>query len=300
MIINNTNIGLLTTGFNAAFSTGLGSVPPLYQNIAMQVKSSTASNTYAWLGDIPGMREWLGDRVINSLGLHGYTITNKAFEATVGVKRHDIEDDQFGVYTPVFNALGEAAARHPNELTFNLLKKGTTTACYDGQNFFDHDHPVLDEHGKERSASNIFGAGSGPAWYLMCLTRTIKPLIFQDRATAKFTYLNTDTAENVFMRNEYLYGADMRCNVGFGLWQLAVMSKEPLTSETYEAARAMLTGMTGDYGKSLAITGDTLLVPTALEGAALRVTEAELTALGGVAVSNVWAKTAKTLASPWL
>lgn len=49
--------------------------------------------------------------------------------------------------------------------------------------------------------------------------------------------------ENVFYKREYIYGSDGRCNVGFGLWQLAYASKQPLTAENYEAARAAMMGM---------------------------------------------------------
>lgn len=48
---------------------------------------------YAWLGDIPGMREWIGDREVQNLTASDYTIKNKDFELTVGVDRNAIEDD---------------------------------------------------------------------------------------------------------------------------------------------------------------------------------------------------------------
>lgn len=299
MDITSANLNILTTSFSSAFAVGLGSVPPQYQRIAMTIPSATAENVYAWLKDMPGMREWLGDRVINQLAIDGYRIRNKSFESTVGVKRDNIEDDQYGVYAPMFQFMGENAARHPNELVFELLNAGYSTPCYDGQYFFDTDHPVLDAQGNPQSVSNDMG-GTGQAWYLLCVSRAIKPLIFQQRKAPRFTSLTSPTDANVFMRAEYLYGVESRCNVGYGLWQLAVASKQPLTPENYEAARTALLGMTRDYGGKLALTADLLLVPASLEGAARRIINAELLGRDGTTETNIWKGASEVLACPWL
>ena len=63
----------------------------------------------------------------------------------MGVTRTAIEDDQLGIYTPLFEEMGYGAATHPDELVFGLLKNGHTTNCFDGQSFFDTDHPVYAE-----------------------------------------------------------------------------------------------------------------------------------------------------------
>jgi phage major head subunit gpT-like protein len=60
----------------------------------------------------------------------------------------------------MFAEMGQAAVRHPEELVFSLLASGFTTACYDGQFFFDSDHPVTDADGNITMASNT-GGGAG-------------------------------------------------------------------------------------------------------------------------------------------
>ena len=42
----------------------------------------------------------------------------------------------------MFSEMGQAAVRHPEELVFGLLASGFAASCYDGQFFFDIDHPV--------------------------------------------------------------------------------------------------------------------------------------------------------------
>ena len=64
-------------------------------------------------------------------------------------------------------------------------------------------------------------AGHDSAWYLLCTTRPIRPLIWQQRKKAKFVSLTAETDNNVFMRKTFIYGADYRGNAGFGFWQMA-------------------------------------------------------------------------------
>ncbi len=58
--------------------------------------------------------------------------------------------------------------------------------------------------------------------------------------------------------------------------------------------------MKGDYGRSLGLMPDLLVVPPTLESAARTAVEAELILSGGAAVSNIWYHTAEPMVSPWL
>jgi len=90
------------------------------------------------------MREWIGDKVVKVLEAFKYTIVNRSFEATVAVKRDDIEDDNLGIYGPQAQQAGWSAKQLPDELVFELINGGFKNDCYDGQYFFDTDHPVGD------------------------------------------------------------------------------------------------------------------------------------------------------------
>ena len=258
--------------------------------------SSSKSNTYGWLGQFPQFREWVGDRVIKDMAAHGYEITNKLFESTVGVARTDIEDDDIGAYSMLFQEMGRAAAVHPDELVFALLAAGGSTLCYDGQNFFDTDHPVLDENGAAQSVANTDG-GSGTPWFLLCTNRPLKPIIFQERKKPQFQAKDAPTDDNVFFKKEFVYGVDTRDNVGFGFWQMAWGSKQTLNAANYAIARAALMGMTGDYGRPLGLMPNLLVVPPSLESAGRKILNSEY-ASGGE--TNEWKGTADLLVVPWL
>jgi len=289
----------LKTGFKGEFAQGLEMAAPQWNKVASLIPSSTASNTYGWLGQFPGFREWVGDRVLKDMAAQGYQISNKLFESTVSVKRTDIEDDSIGVYAPLFQEMGRAANVYPDEMIFGLLGLGHSTLCYDGQNFFDTDHPVypnVDGTGTAVTVSNI-SAGTAPAWYLLDTSRAIKPLIFQEREKPVFASLTKDDDEYVFTKDVYRYGVRARSNVGFGFWQMAHKSTAVLDSSSFNAAMVAMMSQKSDGGRPLVITPKILVVPPALRAAAQSLIE---TLLIGGGNSNPNYHAVDVLVCPWL
>lgn len=298
MIITSAALSALRTGFSTAFKAGLARTSSQYALICTTVPSSTREQRYGWLGKIPNVREWIGARVVQNLTESDYSIREKRWELTIGVDRDDIETDNLGTYSPLFEEMGQSTGAKWDQLVFGLLAAGFATLCYDGQFFFDTDHPVLDENGNLISVANTDAvAGTGPGWYLLDVTRALKPIILQKRKDFHFVAKDRDTDDNVFGLNEYVYGADARANVGYGFWQFAWGSKQPLTAANYAAARAALGGMKGDYGRPLGIRPMLLVVPPQLESAALKILNNELGANGE---TNEWKGTAKMEMVPWL
>ncbi|MFO6448923.1 Mu-like prophage major head subunit gpT family protein [Erythrobacter sp. NE805] len=296
MKINPGNLQTLGRTFSALYQQGLTMAASQSALVATTVPSSTGENEYGWLGKLPSMREWLGDRVINAATASDYTIKNRDFEQTIGVDRNDIEDDNIGIYSPLFTEMGRSTMAHKEELVFGQLKAGFDRPCYDGQNFFDTDHVVLDAAGNETTVSNM-QAGAATPWYLIDDTRALKPIIWQERKAPQFVAKDRPEDDNVFHRKQFLYGVDSRCNVGFGFWQFAFGSKAELTADNYEAAREAMHSMKGDYGRPLGVRPTLLVVPPSLEGEAMEILNAERNAAGA---TNVWRGTAKLEVVPWL
>jgi len=297
MDLNRENLARLFTAYKANFQQGfdsLGNAGSQYEQFCTVVPSTTATEVYPWLKSLPRMREWVGDRVIHSLEGADFSIKNRKFELTEGVERDAIEDDTYGLYGPVFQEFGRSSREHPNELAVEVLQ--SNPLCYDGQPLFDADHPVLDEKGREVSVSNDMG-GTGPAWYVMDLSRAIKPLVFQRRRDYNFRALTNLNDSEVFLKDKFLFGVDVRCNVGVGLWQLMVRSKQAFTAENYAAARARLTTLTGDYGRPLALRHTHTMVPGTMEQAARKVLNNALIDGGN---SNEWVDTSQLILNPWL
>lgn len=246
-------------GFKTIYRNAFDTTTAMYTSVATVVTSNSREEVYSWLGDMPKMREWIGDRRIKQLTAKGYSIVNRKFEMTIGVERDDIEDDKLSLYAPRFQMMGQSAAQHPDEITFELINSGFTSLCYDGQNFFDTDHPV-GQQGQEVSVSNM-QAGTGETWILADLSRPLKPWVFQRRRDYDFTSKEDGkTSDHVFMRDQYLYGVDARVAAGFGFWQMAFGSKADLTAANLRAAYTAMTNFTDDEGRKLNIKPTHLIV----------------------------------------
>lgn len=296
MIINQGNLSTLYLGFKTVFNGGLGQAENQWNLVATTVPSNAREEKYGWLGKIPGVRKWVGDRVIQNLMVHDHAIENEPYELTISVSRDDIEDDQYGVYNPLFNEMGMTVGAHPDELVWPLLQNGFAGTGYDGQAFFDTDHPVLDANGNEISVANTDG-GAGTAWYLLSLNRAIKPIIYQTRRAFELVALDRPDDDHVFKKREFIYGVDGRFGAGYGLWQTAWGSKQELNQANYKIAREAMQGMRGDYGRPLGIRPTHLVVPSSLEGQALEILNAERNAAGA---TNVYRNTARLAVVPWL
>jgi phage major head subunit gpT-like protein len=277
MIIDKDKIAAAYTAFRADYEAGKLAAKPLASRLAMTVRSSTAEESYAWLGQNSSLREWIGDKHFNSLALSGFTIKNRNFEHTITVARNDIEDDRIGVLSGAFQMMGQDAALHPDSLLFELIQNGTRQLCYDGQNFFDADHPADPGDPDSASISNVDLAnpGDSPSWILLDTTKVVKPFLLQIRKDYKFIRLDQDKDEPVFMRGEYVYGVEARLNAGFGLWQLAYASSQALDADSIAAADASMMSLKTPTGRPLGITPNILMVAPSMKESALKLLKLE-------------------------
>ncbi|MDE2904498.1 MAG: Mu-like prophage major head subunit gpT family protein [Acidobacteriota bacterium] len=307
MIINRTNLDTLFKAYNGAYRRGILDYEAMseYGLVTTETTSTTAAEVYPWLGQLPGMKEWVGERIVENLRQHDFTIRNKDWEQTVAVPRNAIEDDQYGVYSPFMSAMGTAAMKHYDELVWPLLKTGFSTLCYDGQNFFDADHPALDKGGGPATRSNadynvarVTDTVPDPSWFLLDLSQMLKPVVLQIRKRPdNLIRFDREDDELVFMRKEFVYGVDCRDNVGFGLWQGSYGSNAALNPTNYEKARVTLLEMKGDYDRPLGIKPTHLVVPPSLEKAGLEILNAERNSAGA---TNVYRGTAELHVARWL
>lgn len=247
-------------GFKTNFQVGFKGVTALYTSLCTVVPSASSEETYGWLGDVPKMREWIGERQVHGLQAHGYSIKNRKFELTVSVEKDNIEDDRLGIYGPRFEFLGKAVAEHPDDLVFGeLIPKAWSTACYDGQYFFDTDHPV-GMPGAQTTVSNV-QAGAGEPWMLLDLSMPLKPFIFQKRRDYNFVIKEDGkTSDHVFSRDEFVYGSDARVACGYGFWQMAFGSKAELTAANLRAAYTAMTQFKSDNGTLLGVNPTHIVV----------------------------------------
>jgi phage major head subunit gpT-like protein len=115
--------------------------------------SDQSSETYAFLGMSPAMREWVGGRQAKGLRGNSFTIANKHYEATIEVERRDVRRDKTAQILARVNEFADSAMTHWASLLSSLLLSGPTTVCYDGQYYFDTDHAEGDSGTQSNSIS---------------------------------------------------------------------------------------------------------------------------------------------------
>ncbi|AUX87185.1 head protein [Acinetobacter sp. ACNIH2] len=219
----------LFTGFKTTFNKSFSETEVTWTQVATKVTSTGQSENYAWLGKFPKLREWIGEKVVKRLEGHGYTVTNRAFESTVAVHKHEIADGQLIGLPVIFASMGEESKSFPQDLVFEALTTGFKNKCYDGKPFYAVDHPVGD---KDKNK-------------------------FSNKLTAKLSWASLAEAE-----------------AGYG------------------AARATMTGLKDENGRSLKIKPNLLVVPPALETTAKALMTAAKFADG---TENIFKGTAEVL-----
>ena len=300
MALTTAQINALHTTLKTRFNAGLALSPDDWKKIAKLIKSDGKSNTYAWLSQFPAFREWVGSRLHKVASETAYTVLNRKFESTLDVQRTDIEDDNFGHYGAIAESQGQAAKDLMNDLVFQKVPAGFAELCYDGQYFFDTDHPVYpneDGTGTAVSVSNM-QAGAGAPWVLLCTKRAPQALYLQERIPPAFESLtNANASDTVFNLDVYSYGGRWRGDAAFGFWQCAFGSKAALTAANFELAYDAGMKFKGDGNRQLGIVFDTLVVGPANRAAAEAILLKEYAAGGE---SNTNFKRVELIVTPWM
>lgn len=114
------------------------------QQIAfMNDSSDRATEEYNWLGQVPQMQRWIGNRGEKFFNKYALTISNFTYETTIPVDVNDSRRDKTGFINRRVGELAVRANTHWNSLAATLLNNGggsTSGLAYDGQYFFDTDH----------------------------------------------------------------------------------------------------------------------------------------------------------------
>ena len=136
----------------------------LRNRIATIVPSTNDSEDYSWLGDVPGVREFLGARQARDLANFNYNIRNKEWE-NINIRIRE---------------LAAEAARYQDQLCCEFLTGALGSAaapylCYDGQGLIDTDHTATSEAGGAVQSNRAGTAlASASLWVAISAMRSYK------------------------------------------------------------------------------------------------------------------------------
>lgn len=143
--VNNTFIDAFRSNLAEAF----------YPNIATKIDVTAPSVTYSGLGATGGMK-LLQDRMEEE-DLKGYkqVITDDEYYNLIAIRAKVLEDEGTGQYLQRAQALGNEVPRFYDQKLVGMLTGGFTGVCYDGQPYFNTQHPVGVLGGGQATQSNM-------------------------------------------------------------------------------------------------------------------------------------------------
>lgn len=133
--------------FSTAFLEGVEAVKEGI-DLAWEFKTQKVSMpgteevVFGFLAEMPLFRKWVGERQPKRLSTGEYSVKQGDWEFSYAVKRNDIKYDKTGILATHFRSAGVAQKRFPCDLITQLQTDGKTATCFDGQFFYDTDHPV--------------------------------------------------------------------------------------------------------------------------------------------------------------
>ena len=151
MDINRQNMNELFLGFQQIFKRGFEAADLEYRKFSTEVRSTTAVEVYPFLEQFGGMREWIGDRQLKNVSSQKKKVANRDFEDNVIVKKNDIEDDKYGLYSSLIQDLGTAANSIWGELAYQALLGGDVDTWVDELPFFS----AARKYGEDSTIDNL-------------------------------------------------------------------------------------------------------------------------------------------------
>jgi len=121
--------------------------------VSNRFTSNQAIETYAFLGQSPAMREWVGGRQAKGLKDSSVAITNKHYEATLEIAKRDARRDKTSQIEARVQDFADRSVSHWASLLSTLLIAAPSTVCYDGQFYFDTDHAEGDSGSQSNDLS---------------------------------------------------------------------------------------------------------------------------------------------------
>lgn len=257
---------IFVRGLQTAYQEEYAAYQSLYNSVTMETTSDGPDENYAWLGSLPRMRKFRGERIPKRLLDYGYKIVNEEFESSLEIPQKDLDDDQTGKYGPLARNMGSLVPSFKDELIFGtLLPLGFSSNAYDGQYFFDTDHV----DGASGVQSNLITGKLGPTSFKAAVAllrrlkddngRPINPVLNLElqippelEATAKNLLLSEYTSPGV--KNPYYNAATFVVNpwlTDANAWyivnKVGVVKPFILQTRTYEPL-SVLEGKTADQG----------------------------------------------------
>lgn len=158
-IVSTPKLNAFRTALSTRFAKAYASPrDTFYSKVCTEIPSSKKNILLAMFDMLPDLREWTDERLFHNPALHSQLVEHPHYELSMKVNADDVDDDELGSSFLEADGLAERAAEHPDRLLGEVMLNAHNLIGFDGQNFWDTDHPI-DAKAGTGSQSNYFASG---------------------------------------------------------------------------------------------------------------------------------------------
>lgn len=211
-----------------------------------------------FLGGIGAGRKWIGSRVYTKLRSFGVKFTAEKFEKTVEIPSDELTDNPAVDGAKIGARLAESAALTEVKQTLAVLKDNAVGFDLDPL-FGTHEYVDQNADGSVKLGDDgqpvVLGSytndieGSGPAWFLASKKSIVRVTQVGEDYNVVMKGGSAETSEYTFDTDNLAWGWKARKIFRGGMPYYTIRSKQPLTAESYQAAKDQMATFTNDAGE---------------------------------------------------
>lgn len=142
-VLNRATLEAAYVTYSTIFDAQLANTPVIYPQIATVMPGVGPVTSFKWLGEVPVMTEWNGQRQINKLRAEGHELRTRWYANGIELDYDDTAEDKLGIVSPRIQGLARMGPRKIDAMVVDHYLNGfagTLGLTYDGQYLFDTDH----------------------------------------------------------------------------------------------------------------------------------------------------------------
>lgn len=132
--------------YSTIFDMALANAPVVYPRIASVMNDVGPKTEFKWLGAVPTMQKWEGQRPINKVRAESHSLETAWYANGIELDLDDIREDRLGVVRPRVEMLAKMGPRKIDAIVVDMYVQGFAAGAglygltYDGQYLIDNDH----------------------------------------------------------------------------------------------------------------------------------------------------------------
>jgi phage major head subunit gpT-like protein len=143
--------------YSTIFDMALANAAVVYPRIATVMNDVGPKTEFKWLGSVPTMQKWQGQRPMNRVRAETHSLETEWYANGIELDIDDIREDKLGVVRPRVEMLAKMGPRKIDAIVVDMYVQGFAAGAglygltYDGQYLLDTDHTASASGGTSQS-----------------------------------------------------------------------------------------------------------------------------------------------------